>query len=207
MSQPIPETSEQLISKAIRLRINQADEAPPQGLALFEQLISARYPGMSIEAVSVAAMINSIDGELEKLRRKVAPNPQHWIEVGQLDLFNTDSHKIPPWIADPNGTPRRGLDSSLSSVRDDVNRRVTMAAEDRDKLAEQWDRMRDRVNELERYLQAIDRLISNARASGINPDEVTYAEIIAQAHQTDGGLTPSAQPQAARHLCAVRSAS
>ena len=206
MSQSIPETSEQLIKKTISLRINQADEAPKKGQVLFEQLISARYPEMSIEAVSVSAMLNSIDAELEKLKKKEAPNPQHWIEVGQLDLFNTDTHKIPPWISSPGGEPKRGLDSSLSSVREDVNRRVSMAAEDRDKLAEQWDKMRDRVNELERYLEAIDRLITNAQAAGINPEEVTYAEIIAQANQADGGSAASTQSTPKRHLSAVRSA-
>ena len=206
MKDPIHDTAEQIIAKVIGLRINQADHGPTEGRVLFEQLIATRYPGLSMEAVSVTAMINSVEAKLRKAEETDTANIQHWIEVGQMDLFNSEAHKLPPWISDPDGQRQATLDATLARVRADMQRRVEAAQADSDKLAEQWRRMQDRTAELGRYLTAIDHLVANALAAGLNPEEVTYAEIIAQANQADGGSAASTQSTPKRHLSAVRSA-
>lgn len=206
MTTAIHDTAEQLIAKAISRRVNTNPEHNAQATDLLSQVVASLYPETSEDRVLRGAMLNSIDAKLRKAEEQDTADLTRWIEVGQMDLFNTDSHKLPPWISDPEGHRQRTLDASLARVRADMQARVELAATDRDKLAEQWNRMKLRTEELERYLATIDQLVRAVRENGLDPEQVTYADILRQAEQANGRFAVTAQPTPARPVPNLRAA-
>lgn len=120
-----------------------------------------------------ALVTNSIHKKMDHQDRETQREVDRWIDVGQLDLFGYEGLSLPEFMTIGN-RKKHWTEATLAetqSVLKDFHEQTTLEA---DELALAWNKKKAKAETILSNLLIVEKLINDAVAMGLDPNELTY---------------------------------
>lgn len=192
MSTP-KETAQQFIAQVLRGNINRQGQSTAS--ESIDSLLSELYPDLDPMMCCHQFIINSVESKLTDAIRDATSDIDHWMRVGQMDLFDSKEFKIPASY----------LSKSLDEADAFMSDKARIETEAADELAKAWNAQQDKASRIAKWAAHVHQLKLNVESAGYDPSEVSIEKAIKQAQAVRDGASVASGQASKRPVRPVRS--